>query len=54
MDAFPQITSEANIALWGQEKFDSIQDGLLELIRLTREVTDSSAILMYQWNTEYG
>ncbi|MDX2431816.1 MAG: putative glycoside hydrolase, partial [Bacteroides sp.] len=47
MDAFPQITSEANIALWGQAKFDSIQDGLLELIRLTREVTDSSAILMY-------
>ena len=47
MDAFPQITSEANIALWGQEKYDSIQDGLLELIRLTREKTDSSALLMF-------
>ena len=47
MDAFPQITSEANIALWGQEKFDSIQEGLLELIRLTRELTDSSALLMF-------
>lgn len=47
MDAFPQITSGANIALWGQGKYDSIQDGLLELIRLTREKTDSSAILMY-------
>ena len=47
MDAFPQITSEANIDLWGQEKYDSIQDGLIELIRLTREKTDSSALLMY-------
>ena len=47
MDAFPQITNEANIALWGQEKFDSIQEGLFELIRMTREKTDSSAILMF-------
>ncbi|MCP4310320.1 MAG: T9SS type A sorting domain-containing protein [Bacteroidetes bacterium] len=47
MDAFPQIASEANITLWGQEKYDSIQDGLLELIRLTREKTDTSAILMF-------
>lgn len=47
MDAFPQIANEGNIALWGQEKYDSIQDGLLELIRLTREKTDSSALLMY-------
>ena len=47
MDAFPQIASEANIELWGQEKYDSIQDGLRELIRLTREKTNSSALLMY-------
>ncbi len=47
MDAFPQIANEANIERWGQEKYDSIQDGLLELIRLTREKTDSSALLMF-------
>ena len=47
MDAFPQITNAGNIDLWGQEKYDSIQDGLIELIKLTREKTDSTAILMF-------
>ena len=47
MDAFPQIAGDANIELWGQEKYDAIQEGLRELIRLTREKTNHSALLLY-------
>ena len=47
MDAFPQIASEANKRLWGQAKYDAIQDGLLKTIELTRKKVGPEAILMY-------
>ena len=47
MDAFPQIASPANIKLWGQEKYDSIQEGLLKNIELTREKIGPDNIIMY-------
>jgi hypothetical protein len=47
MDAFPQITSPANVKLWGQRKFDEIQEGLFETIALTREKMGPGGIVMY-------
>ena len=47
MDAFPQITSTANIALWGQEKYDAIQEGLIQLIELTREKIGPDTLILY-------
>ncbi|MDX2431817.1 MAG: putative glycoside hydrolase [Bacteroides sp.] len=47
MDAFPQITSPANIELWGQEKYDAIQEGLIKTIELTREKIGPDNIIMY-------
>ncbi len=47
MDAFPQITSSANIDLWGQEKYDAIQEGLIRTIELTRDKIGLDNIIMY-------
>ncbi|MCP4310332.1 MAG: hypothetical protein GY790_03635 [Bacteroidetes bacterium] len=47
MDAFPQITSPANIKLWGQEKYDAIQDGLIKTIELTREKIGPDNLIVY-------
>jgi len=47
MDAFPQITSAANIKLWGKEKYDAIQDGLIKTIELTREKIGPENLLVY-------
>ena len=46
-DAFPQIASKANIKLWGREKYDAIQAGLIETLELTREKIGSENIIMY-------
>ncbi len=46
-DAFPQIASTANIKLWGQEKYDAIELGLIETLKLTREKIGGSKIIMY-------
>ena len=47
MDAFPQITSPANIELWGQEKYDAIQEGLIKTIELTREKIGPENLIVY-------
>ena len=47
MDAFPQIAAPANIRLWGQAKYDSIQEGLIHTIELTREKIGPNNIIMY-------
>jgi hypothetical protein len=47
MDAFPQIASPANIRLWGKEKYDAIQDGLVATIKLTREKVGPGNVLMF-------
>jgi hypothetical protein len=46
-DAFPQIASPVNIKLWGQEKFEAIQQGLIETLKLTREKIGSDNIIMF-------
>lgn len=47
MDAFPQVGSPANRRIWGDEKFEEIQNGLLETIRLTREKVGPEKLIMY-------
>lgn len=47
MDAFPQIAARANIKLWGQAKYDSIQYGLITLINLTRQKLGEDKILLF-------
>jgi len=47
MDAFPQVASPANRRLWGQEKYDAIQQGLVATIKLTREKIGADGILMF-------
>ncbi len=47
MDAFPQVDSTANIKLWGEEKYDAIQEGLISLLKSTREKCGSNALIMY-------
>ena len=47
MDAFPQIASPANIRLWGDEKYQAIQDGLITTIRLTRQQLGPDTVLMF-------
>lgn len=47
MDAFPQITAAANKRLWGDAKFEAIQQGLMDVLKLTREKSGPNAILMY-------
>jgi hypothetical protein len=46
-DAFPQITSAANIKLWGQEKYDAIQDGLIQTMNLTRQKIGTDNLIMF-------
>ncbi|MFC2090827.1 putative glycoside hydrolase [Bacteroidota bacterium] len=47
MDAFPQITNPENIELWGQEKYDAIQAGLIDLIELTRKKIGPENLIVY-------
>ena len=47
MDAFPQISSPENIALWGQEKYDAIQRGLKDIIKETRQKIGEDKLIIY-------
>jgi arylsulfatase B len=47
MDAFPQIGTPANKRLWGKEKYDAIQGGLLKLLKLTREKIGPNKLILY-------
>jgi len=47
MDALIQVKSGKNIKLWGQEKYDSIQNGLKSLIKETREAIGEDKLIFY-------
>ncbi|CDF79633.1 conserved hypothetical protein containing glycos ide hydrolase superfamily domain [Formosa agariphila KMM 3901] len=47
MDAFIQISDPNNINLWGQEKYDSVQQGLNDLIKETREKLGDNKLIVY-------
>ena len=47
MDAFPQIISNNNIPLWGNEKYDAIQQGLKDIIKETREKIGDEKLIVY-------
>jgi len=47
MDAFPQVISEANRKLWGDVKYEAIQQGLLDIIRETREKIGDDKLIVY-------
>lgn len=47
MDAFIQVASKANIKLWGQEKYDAIQQGLKDLIKETRMALGDDKLIVY-------
>jgi hypothetical protein len=47
MDAFPQIAAQANRKLWGDAKYEAIQNGLLQTIQLTREKIGSDSLILY-------
>ena len=47
MDAFPQITNPANRKLWGDEKFDAIQQGLRDIIQETRHKIGDDKLIVY-------
>jgi hypothetical protein len=46
-DAFPQIAAQANIKLWGKEKYEAIQAGLLTTLNKTREKIGVAGIILY-------
>uniref|UniRef100_UPI0039658D1D Glycoside-hydrolase family GH114 TIM-barrel domain-containing protein n=1 Tax=Stieleria marina TaxID=1930275 RepID=UPI0039658D1D len=47
MDAFPQIASQANRKLWGDEKFEAIQQGLQDIIQETRQKIGDDKLIVY-------
>lgn len=47
MDAFIQVASKTNIKLWGQEKYDAIQQGLKDLIKETRMALGDNKLIVY-------
>jgi len=47
MDAFPQIVASANMAIWGEEKYIAIQEGLKEIIRTTRGKIGADKLIVY-------
>jgi len=47
MDALPQVVAERNRALWGDEKFEAIQQGLEDIIRETREKIGEDNLIVY-------
>lgn len=47
MDAFPQITHERNVALWGPKKYDAVQRGLNEIIKETRRKIGDDHLIVY-------
>jgi len=47
MDAFPQVLASGNKVLWGDEKYDAIQQGLHDIIRETREKIGDDKLIFY-------
>jgi len=47
MDAFPQVVSEANRRLWGEEKYEAIQQGLQDIIQETRHKIGDDNLIVY-------
>ena len=47
MDAFPQVTSQANRSLWGDEKYEAIQQGLQDIIQETRQKIGDDKLIVY-------
>lgn len=47
MDAFPQIKSPANKKLWGDKKYEDIQQGLRDIIDETRQKLGVDKLLVY-------
>lgn len=47
MDAFPQITAANNKKLWGNEKYQAIQKGLLDIIKETRLKIGNNRLIFY-------
>ena len=47
MDAFPQIKASANRALWGDEKYEAIQEGLKDIIAETRNKIGEDKLIVY-------
>ncbi len=47
MDAFIQVSNPANIKLWGQKKYNDIQQGLKDLIKETREKLGDDKLIVY-------
>ncbi|MEW4561830.1 putative glycoside hydrolase [Bremerella sp. JC770] len=47
MDALPQITSPANRKLWGDEKFDAVQQGLQDLVQETRQAIGEDGLIVF-------
>tara|TARA_Y100000389_G_scaffold205067_1_gene262664 strand:- start:2616 stop:3749 length:1134 start_codon:yes stop_codon:yes gene_type:complete len=47
LDALIQVKSSSNIKLWGQDKYDSIQNGLKNLIKETREAIGEDKLIFY-------
>ena len=47
MDAFPQVENQANRKLWGDEKYEAVQQGLHDIIRETREKIGDDKLIVY-------
>lgn len=47
MDAFIQVSNPSNIKLWGQKKYDDIQQGLKDLIKETRGKLGDDKLIVY-------
>ncbi|ANW96379.1 hypothetical protein AXE80_08855 [Wenyingzhuangia fucanilytica] len=47
MDAFIQVINKGNIELWGQKKYDAIQQGLKDLIAETRAAIGEDHLIVY-------
>ncbi len=47
MDAFPQIAASGNKQLWGEDKYQAIQQGLKDVIRETRQKVGANKLIVY-------
>lgn len=47
MDAFPQVVASANKRLWGSDKYQAIQQGLVDIVEETREKLGDDQLIVY-------
>ena len=47
MDAFIQVTAPSNKKLWGDKKYQAVQQGLKDLIKETREKIGNDKLILY-------